>query len=421
MSLTAYGSLPTVAGDAQGETVAAWYDERGNSTRVVVRVSLDGGRSWGPDQMLGGATSGDPGGAPTQVRAGVSADGKIAVVWPRRRGGNMAVMIAEAGSSGRFGASHVLSAPGLGGFDPDVAVAASGEAVVVWVTGRGFERALVRPGGKLASRRVVPQSAGAYEPTVAVDPRGDRVFAWILNGSACDACTFVARESAAGALTPPQSVSSTNPADSAELPQAALSRSRRATVVWEERYGGASAVIEASSAAWGSRFSAPQQLSPTGSEAILGGGGGGSRGVGVDASGRVSAVWVEVPVSGRGNSRVRVATTSAFGRFRAPRTLQHERGTLTYERPAIAVALGGRILATWTLFNQDPAGSQRGDGIWGAVGTSGTHGFSAPTKLSGPNGDQSAVVATSRAGAGVAVYSASESGLGKVDASQWAP
>jgi hypothetical protein len=293
---------------------------------------------------------------------------------------------------------------------------------VVWTTNSGFERAVLGHRSARVARRLLPGSAGAYEPTVAVDRRGDRLYAWISGGVVCEACAVAARETPRGALTRPQILSSTRTSDQADLAQAAITPGRRSTVVWMETAPGNQGVVEATSAAWGHRFIAPQTLSPRGSEAILGGGGGGSRGIGVAGSGRVSAIWVEVPPGGTagGPSRVRVATTGPSGRFDPARTLQHAHGVFTYERPAIAVAPGGRILATWTRYS-DPGESQRGVGVWGAVSAGGHGGFQAPIRLSGVNGDASAVAATTSAGAGVAIFSASASGAGAVDSSLWMP
>jgi hypothetical protein len=423
--LTTRGASPTVAGNGHDLTVAAWYLERAHSATVVVRVSQDGGRDWGADQALGGATEAN-GGAGAQVRVAVGADGRIVVVWQHLQRGHVAVMRALAGPGGRFGAPRVLSASGLDALDPDVAVDRSGEAVVVWVTEHGLVRAVLGPGGKLLSRRLIPGSTGAFEPVIAVSPDGDRLYGWVETGTGCDTCVVAARENVDGLLEPAQILSSPDGGYSADVPQVALGPHQRATVVWEEEIpsSSSSGIIQATSAPWGGQFSHPQQLSPTTPTSILGGGGFGARGIGVDAAGRVSAVWVQTPPGDQGTSLVRVATTGPSGRFDAARTLQREHGTLTYERPAIAVAQGGMILATWTVLEGVGSGSDGPPevvGVWGAVSTRSRRGFAAPTKLSGPNGDQSAVAATSHNGAGLATFSDSASGLGPVDTSRWAP
>jgi hypothetical protein len=309
---------------------------------------------------------------------------------------------------------RVLSAPGAAALYPDVAVAGSGRAAVIWVTPAQVQRVLISPNGAVGRRRTVARDSGADEPTVAADSRGDLVFAWVEQTNTIPPRTPVlaARESARGAVTAPQQLSPTG----ADLPQAVIARNGRATVAWESGPGIATPVVLASSTRWGRRFGAPQRLSHSGPLAILGGGAAGSRGLAVDASGRVSAIWAEVPANGgAGTSRIRVATSTPTGGFRPARTLQTVTGRRSYERPAIAVAPGGAVLATWTVLNGvDPSS------VWGTATTRAAGPFAHPTRLSGPLGDGSAIAATSPRGAGIAIWDQGKTG-GVVRASVWAP
>jgi hypothetical protein len=220
----------------------------------------------------------------------------------------------------------------------------------------------------------------------------------------------VARESANGRITDPRRLT----ADGSDLPQVALSDDRQATVAWMQTNGVDPAVeVMANTAAWGQRFGQAQQLSMTGAEAILGGGAAGSRGVGVDDQGRVSAIWVEVPVPGpAGTSRVRVATSAAGGDFSTPETIQTATDPFTYERPAIAVAEEGGIVGTWTRYAA--AGHVLG------AGARRPGPFTGPVTLSPPTGDSSAAAMTTPNGNGVAVWGVGQS-TGPVQAVRWVP
>ena len=410
----AKATFPTVASNGSGDVVVAWYRIRGNAVRIEARTSRNGGRTWGPRQDLGPGLIALGGNRPGLIRVAVGRGGMAVVTWQQRAGSSQRVVAATARRGARFGRVRVLSAPGVAALYPDVAVAASGRAAVVWVTPKQVQRVLISPNGAVGRRRTVAPDAGADEPTVAADPRGDLVFAWVEQTQTVPPRTPVlaARESARGAVTSPQKLSP----DGADLPQAVIAPNGRATVAWESGPGVATPVVLASSAPWGRRFGAPQRLSQPGPLAILGGGGSGSRGLAVDATGRVSAIWVEVPANGGpGTSRVRVASSAANGRFRSARTLAAVTGKSSYERPAIAAAPGGAVLAAWTILN-----GVKPSFVWGTATTRAGGPFAHATRLSGSLGDGAVVAATSPRGAGLAIWEQGSSG-GSVKSSLWAP
>jgi hypothetical protein len=413
-TLTARGQraiLPTVAANRRGDVVVAWYRIRQGGDQAVARTSTNGGRSWGPQQVLGPAVLAISDNPPAPIRAAVAANGEVAITWGQAHGRGERIVAAMARRGARFGRVRILSAASRFAFVPDVAIDATGRAAVVWVTLGAVQRSLLSPGGRVTGPRVVANAANPNLPSVASDPGGDLLFAWTqsTNTPPPRTPTFAARENARGAVTAPQQVAR----DGTDLPLAAMAPNGRGTVAWEQAVGSAQPVIKAVSAPWGRRFGAPQQLSSTGRLAILGGGGSGSRGLGVDDAGHVSAIWVEdQPFGVAGVSLVRVAT-SANGRFGRPRILQRLSGANTLERPAIAVAPAGCAIATWSeLTSSGPSF------VWGADSSRYGHPFSGPGRLSGPDGDQSAVATVSTDGDGVAVWLQGRFGA-SVQAARW--
>ncbi len=402
--------LPTVASDQQGNVVAAWY-ATGGSDRVIARLSDDRGRSWGPRQSLGAALVSQGGSRPALIRAAVSSNGRATVVWQRTGGTHVRAVEAQAPSGGSFGSARPVSDAGNDAFYPDVATAGN-EAVVTFVTPTAVQRTVISPHGRVGAPQTVAQGSSPDLPVVAADPRGDFFFAWIENTNTIppQQPLVVARESAGGRISAPRSLT----ADGSDLPQVVLSDDRRATVVWEQTNGGdPAAMVMANTAAWGHSFGQAQQLSKTGELSILGGGAAGSRGVGVDSRGRVSAAWVEVPVPGPpGQSRVRVATSRPSGDFGVPSTVQTANDPYTYERPAIAVSDRGAMLVTWTRY----ASSGQ---VWGSSAP-GPRQFRGPVRLSGLTGDSSAVAPTTVNGDGVAVWGLGQS-TGAVQAVRFVP
>jgi hypothetical protein len=413
-TLTARGEqavLPTVAADRRGDVVVAWYRIRQGGDQAVARTSTNGGRSWRPLQVLGPAVVAISDNPPAPIRAAVAPNGEVAVTWGQAHGGGERVVAAVARHGASFGRARVLSGASRFAFQPDVAIDASGRAAVVWVTLSAVQRSLLFPGGRVTGPRVVANAASPNAPSVASDPSGDLLVAWTetTRRPPPRTPTFAARESARGAAIAPQQLAS----DGTDLPLAAMAPDGRGTVAWEQSSGVAQPVIKAVSAPWGSRFGAAQLLSSPGREAILGGGASGSRGVGVDDAGHVSVIWVEDPVFGvKGVSRVRVAT-STNGRFGSFRTVEQLSGANTFERPAIGVAPAGCAIATWTELTSSGSGF-----VWGADSSRYGHPFGGGGRLSGANGDQSAVATVSADGDGVAVWAQGQFG-GSVRAARW--
>ena len=420
VSLTKPGAqtgFPTVASNGRGVAVVAWYRIVGNADQMVARTSTDSGRTWGPRQLLGRAVVAQGGGRPAEVHAAVAANGTAAVVWQQPTGPNKhRVVGALARRGARFGPVRVLSGPEPVAGYPDVAFDGSGRAVVVWITPNQVQRVAVSANGTMSPRRVIATGRIPDEPVVAVNPRGERVFAWIQ--STLDAIHFyiwVAREGADGRLTPPQRLAHRSQGQ-IPLPQAAIAPGGRSTVVYEQAIADTD-VVWATSALPGRRFGPGQRLSHPGRFAILGGGGSGGRGVGVDAAGRVNAIWEETPPPGTtGSSFVRVGTANPAGRFGAPRTVQAVTGQDTFERPAIGIAPGGGVVAAWAELLGGLSGRAR---VFGSAAGGPGRPFSPAKLLSGAHDDFPAAAATAQGGAGVAVWEHGASGV--VTAARWSP
>jgi hypothetical protein len=389
--------FPTVAANANGNVVAAWYDGGDDPHQLIARLSADGGRTWGPQQELGSAILGSGSARPAMIRAAVGAKGKATVVWQQRRGDDQRVVAAQSHGA-RFGDAFAVSRSGTDAMYPDVAIAGSGRAAVVWVTPSRVQRAVISRQDSIAKRGTIAEPPLPDQPTLAANRSGHLLFAWTSTTMTNPPKTTlqVARGGARGRIGKVRELSG----DGADLPQVALSRGALGTVAWEQADGLDQPVVEAASAARGEEFRSPQQLSVKGQLAILGGSGAASRGVGIDGSGHVSAVWVEVPPPGtKGTSRAKVATSDPAGRFEPATTLQTAGGAFQYERPAIAVAPRGGTVATWTRYSIDHSL------VWGSARAEPSGAFGRPAAVSPDPGDASAVASTSRGGDAVAVWS----------------
>ena len=288
---------------------------------------------------------------------------------------------------------------------------------MVWATSTTVEDALVSGAGTITARGTVASGQSAPDsPTVASDGAQRLAFAWTeVPGPTI--WINVARQTIGRAPTV-ATVSRSGVDNPIGL---VMSGAGRTTVVWTEMRDNLAEVIDAGSAAWGHGFGARQRLSDSGKLAIPGGGVGGSRGVGIDNLGRVSAIWVEGDISSAvGGGRVRVATSTSSGRFQLARTLQTSADPWMYERPAIAVSASGAVIATWARDNTEAATVE--GRIWASAGSAGGQ-FSRPAVISPNGGDAASVAAVDRHGGAVAVWHVCGSYMAtwRIQVRRWTP
>jgi hypothetical protein len=143
------------------------------------------------------------------------------------------VAAGPAGAS--FDAPSDLSPPGLNASEPDVAIAANGDAVFTWLVNDGSDtrvqaRALSAAGVLSQRQTLSPAGLDADDPQVAVDPDGNAVFVWTLNTPVFQRIQAIARTSA-GVLSDTQNVSPGNqPGTSADV---ALDNTGDAVISWQ--------------------------------------------------------------------------------------------------------------------------------------------------------------------------------------------
>ncbi len=180
--LTAPGEgavFPTVASNANGTAVVAWYRKVGGGYQIVARLSSNGGRSWGAPQVLGPGLIASGDNPPALVRAAVGSSGRTVVAWQQRVGSGQRVVAAWTTAGRRFSAPRALSGQGVSAYTPDVTVDGLGRAAVVWITVTTVQQALISPAGKITGPRTVATVPRPSEPAVASNSRGQLLLAWI--------------------------------------------------------------------------------------------------------------------------------------------------------------------------------------------------------------------------------------------------
>jgi Glycosyl hydrolase family 26 len=237
---------PQVAVAPDGTATVTWIGSDGSNFLVQARrVDPEGT----PDaSTVNLSQSGHDAAAP---RIDVGADGTATVVWKRFVEGHYLVeerRLTPAGDPLPAEAANVLSEPGQDAVEPAVAAGADGTANVVWsrfdgahsiVQGRRVG-ATGEPEATTSNLSAEGQSAVA--PQVAVAPSGAATVVW----NRFDGSHWVIQSQRLAAAGVPEGTAATlsNSTRNAAEPQLALGPEGKVTVVWD-RYDGSSFIVQA--------------------------------------------------------------------------------------------------------------------------------------------------------------------------------
>jgi hypothetical protein len=155
---------PAIDMSADGlDVVAAYVEDDGANSRVLVRTSADGGATWNPPDTLS-----DPGQNAGQPQVALSADGsRVAVAWRRSDGTNQRAQVAlSADSGGTWSSPDTLSEAGLDASDPTIDGSADGQALTLaW-------QISASPGYRIQSRSSTNAGGTWWAPVTHSAPGG---------------------------------------------------------------------------------------------------------------------------------------------------------------------------------------------------------------------------------------------------------
>ncbi len=172
---------PQVAVGADGDALIVWRRFDGLHSRVQARTRSAAG-TLGPVRTLSAAER-----QASHARVAMDADGDGLVVWQIVNGGapfaNWHVQASTVSAAGQFARAKNLSPTGQKVDKPQVALDASGGAVVAWYrldTPRYQIEARTRsPAGALGPIQILSASdLYSTDPKVAVDPDGNALVVW---------------------------------------------------------------------------------------------------------------------------------------------------------------------------------------------------------------------------------------------------
>jgi hypothetical protein len=336
-------TAPQVAVDATGDAVAAWsifdgtnrFQARARSAAgalgQVHNLSAPGQNALTPDIAMDNA-------------------GDAVTVWRRfdQSPTTIRIQARARSAAGVLGPLQTLAGAGSDNvFDPQVAVDADGDGMVVWrhfnpATGDRIQARTRSAAGTLgvtASISVAsPQTVGNHR--VAVDSDGDAVIVWRASGGSLrDRILLRARSTATG-LRPIQTISAAAAGQSEVDPQVAVAAGGAATVVWTRTDGSASRIRARARSAAGA-LAPVQTLSPANQDASL-------PQVAIDGNGNAVAVWHAFNGS---NARIQARARSAAGVLGPIQTLYTAPAGMGVGAPQIAGAGNGGVVVVWEASN----------------------------------------------------------------------
>jgi hypothetical protein len=319
---------PQVAMDGSGDAIVAWMTDSG----VIEARGRSAAETLGPLLTLSsaGADSDSP-------RVAMDPNGNAIAVWRSRDdtvdcggAGCFQVQARSRSASRVLGPIETLSAAGQDAANPDVSMAANGDALVVWNRPDGSSstccdriQARARPAGAAFGplELLSMPGFGSSYPDAALDAAGNAVVVWWRVGQLPDLVQDRAR-SAAGTLAPIERLRDVS-ATPDVFPRVAVDNDGDALIVWQRFFKSTTWVETRSRSATGTLDDVTTRR------------GHGAR-VTVDASGNGVIVWEYL-------NRVRAMTRSVSGTAGPIQVLT----TPVATAPDVAVDPLGHALAVW--------------------------------------------------------------------------
>jgi hypothetical protein len=272
-----------VAIDPQGEAVVAWVGQNAAGDEIVQASAEQGfGGEWGAPISLSAA-----GADAESASLGMDAAGEAIAVWKRPNATNHLIQESQRPAGGSWSAPVDISPAGQNALQPRLAVDAKGDAAVIWdhYTGVNVTQVTTRLAGGSWSvpHDLTPGGENTFDARIALDAQGDATALWAAEATN----EYVLRASGETAGTGIWSA----PVDLAPAslvqpePSVAVDPAGDAAVIWQTGEGGTSTAVEAATRkGTGGAWSAPVALSAPADEAS-------QPQLAVEPTGAATAIW----------------------------------------------------------------------------------------------------------------------------------
>ena len=326
--LSQFGGHAQIAVEPQGLALAAWGETTVHAqgaepdTRRIQAAGRAPGGEFGTAHTLSDGNNGE------ELDVALAPTGDAVVVWVGP--GGVHARVRPAGAI--FGAENAI---GPGGRKPHVAIDGQGNAVAVWESGNGIEAAFRPAGGDFGAPGTLGEGTN---PQVAVDRAGNALAAWESNGEIAAADRPVG-----GAFGAAFFVSG---GDEGNSPQVSVGATGDAAIAWVGPPDG----IKVATRPNGGGFTAP---------VVVGGGVAAQPRVAVDGQGRATVIWTSE--LGELDHRIQTATGAIGGGFGPVADLSRAGNQLPEPQLEVVANPAGATLAIWKY--QSTSESEPGRGV----------------------------------------------------------
>jgi hypothetical protein len=268
---------PQLAIDASGNALAVWSQDDGLHTNIVAN-RYTAGVGWGTATLIESDSAGDA----SIPQIACAANGDAVAVWVQSDGtrGNVVSNRYTAGAG--WGAATLVETAPVDVYDPQIAVDRDGNAVAIWAQFDGTHTNVVAnrtTAGAWGTPAPITDTVNAYGPQVAIDRLGNALAIWVQqNGVSYD--VWAARW-AAGSWGTPALI-----AQNGSSPRLAFDPGGNALAVGSQDDGARTNI-------WASRFDAQAGWGPSSLIESEQRGSAVEPQVAIDANGNALAVWYQ--------------------------------------------------------------------------------------------------------------------------------
>jgi hypothetical protein len=329
---------PQVAIDASGNAMAVWAQHDGTRNNIWANRYLDG-TGWGAAELI----ETDNARSALDPQLAINASGNAMVVWFQSDGTRDNIWANRYVTGTGWGAAELIETDNAGSADyPQVAIDASGNALAVWAQHDGTKyniltnRYVTGTGWGAAELIGTDNVGGAYNPQLAIDPSGNAMAVWRQPDDFRNniwANRYVA-ETGWGTAE----LIETDNVSGAYSPQLAIDPSGNAMAVWEQ-YDGSRNNIWANRYVAGTGWGAAELIETDAGNANY-------PQVAIDPSGNAMAVWRQSDGTRLNILANRYLDGTGWGTAELIRT---DAGSANY--PQVSIDPSGKTMAVWYQFD----------------------------------------------------------------------
>ena len=329
---------PQLAIDPSGNAMAVWRQSDGTRNNTWANRYLDG-TGWGAAELI----ETDNARSALDPQLAINASGNAMVVWFQSDGTRDNIWANRYVTGTGWGAAELIETDNAGSADyPQVAIDASGNALAVWAQHDGTKyniltnRYVTGTGWGAAELIGTDNVGGAYNPQLAIDPSGNAMAVWRQPDDFRNniwANRYVA-ETGWGTAE----LIETDNVSGAYSPQLAIDPSGNAMAVWEQ-YDGSRNNIWANRYVAGTGWGAAELIETDAGNANY-------PQVAIDPSGNAMAVWRQSDGTRLNILANRYLDGTGWGTAELIRT---DAGSANY--PQVSIDPSGKTMAVWYQFD----------------------------------------------------------------------